>query len=182
MSTLVAVTVAFAITPPDASVEAIAVMLRSLRIMMVGAKTAFGSHPCQQFFKLVISESSPSQQRCEWDPFELLRSVTSPKEGPGVKGEIQGTNDDACSRKEDGRYIRIDQRIQIMQQEATLVGRDASPVLQPVFQQRQRAWPRKDFYQDSPNQAGDVYPPEQRTRASDQGPKSHPQDKEYVQA
>jgi hypothetical protein len=28
-----------------------------------------------------------------------------------------------------------------MQQEATLVGSDASPVLQPVFQQRQRAWP-----------------------------------------
>ncbi len=128
--------------------------------MMVGAKTAFGSHPCQQFFKLVTSGSL----------------------GPGVKDKIQGTNDDACSRKEDGRYIRIDQRIQIMQQEATLVGRDASPVLQPVFQQRQRAWPRKDFYHDSPDQAGDVYPPEHRTRASDQGPKSHPQDKKHVQA
>lgn len=25
--------------------------------MMVGAKTAFGSHPCQQFFKLVTSGS-----------------------------------------------------------------------------------------------------------------------------
>src|SRR5713101_7514554 len=113
VSTLVAVTVAFATTPPDASVESIAVMLRSLRIMMVGAKTAFRSHPCQQFFKLVTSGSFavPAEVR-GGDPFELLRSVTSPKEGPSVKGEIQGTNDDARNRKEDGTYIGIDQRIQ----------------------------------------------------------------------
>ena len=69
-----------------------------------------------------------------------------------------------------------------MQQEATPVGLDASTALQPVFQQRQRTWPWKDFNQDSPNQAADVHPPEQRTRAGYESPEDDPQDEEEMQA
>lgn len=48
------------------------------------------------------------------------------------------------------RDIRIDQLVHIVKQEAPLVQLDADLGFEPILQQRQRTWSRKQFRENSP--------------------------------
>ncbi len=55
--------------------------------MMVGGKTAFGSHPCQQFFKLVTSGSFAVPAEVRVGPLRATAIGYVPQGGSGRKGQ-----------------------------------------------------------------------------------------------
>src|SRR5215472_2322122 len=73
-------------------------------------------------------------------------------ESSHVNGEIEYANSYARHREQRVRNIRIDQRIHIMQQKSTLVRLDSTPAFEPVFQGCQRAVPRHDLGENTPEQ------------------------------
>jgi hypothetical protein len=69
-----------------------------------------------------------------------------------VKGQVDAADDHSRHRQSRIGNVRVDQLVQVMQQEPALVGLDASLAFQPVLQESQRTGPRKEFDQECPTQ------------------------------
>jgi hypothetical protein len=108
-------------------------------------------------------------------------NVTAP-EPDDVDADIEQTYGDAADSQRRWRHVRIDERVQVVQQKPTLVRADARTVSQPVFGWRQRAGPGKDFDQDTPDERPQVKPAEQGPTVSQEGSEHHPQNEKKVQS
>ena len=104
---------------------------------------------------------------------------SSPHES-SVERQIHNADNDGRKRKNARRNVRIDELIQIMQQESALVRLDSGPLFQPIFQQGQRTRPRQNLRKDPPDKRSNVQSPEKRARARQKSAKDNPYDEEYV--
>lgn len=95
---------------------------------------------------------------------------------PGIERKIQATEDDGRNCQHGGGNVRINQPVQIMEQEATVLRLDAGLALEPILEQSQRTRPRKQFHKDSPDQGSDMQPAQDPVRACQQGTENDPQD------
>ena len=67
-----------------------------------------------------------------------------------------------------------------MEQESALVQLDSAAGFEPIFQQRQWTWPRKNFCKDSPDKRSDMQPAKNRARARQKGAENHPQNEQRM--
>ncbi len=100
---------------------------------------------------------------------------------PTIEGKVQSADDYACNRQNSCRDVRIDQLIQVMEQEPTLVWLDSGFAFEPVLQNRQRTRPRKQFRENSRDKRSEMQPAENRTPTSQQSAKGYPQDEHGMQ-
>lgn len=100
---------------------------------------------------------------------------------PDIKPKVQSAGDHPYNRQDVCRNVRIDQPIQVMEQEPILVRLDTGPAFEPVLQQRQRTRPRKQFRKDSPDKRPDMQPAKNRARACQQSTEDHPQNEQRMQ-
>ncbi len=62
-------------------------------------------------------------------------AVSSDPDLPAIEGKIQSADDHACNRQDCWRDVRIDERIQVVEQKPTLVWLNASLAFEPVLEQ-----------------------------------------------
>ena len=113
----------------------------------------------------------------------MVRSSTGPGDPdlPAIERKIQSADDHPRNRQNGWGDVRIDQLIQIMEQEPTLVWLDSSFGFEPVLQHGQRTRPRKQLREDPPDKRSDMQPPENRARACQQGTGDYPQNEQRMQ-
>src|SRR5258708_16066547 len=97
-----------------------------------------------------------------------------------IERQIQEADNYSHGSENVGRNIGVNKLVQIVEQEPALVRLDSGPAFEPVFQQSQGARPREKFSNNPPDKRNDMQPPEERTRARQEGAKDHPQDEERV--
>ena len=68
-----------------------------------------------------------------------------------------------------------------MEDEPALVRLDSGVSFEPVLQQSQRTWPRKQFRKDSPHKRTDMQPAKNRARACQQSTENDPQNEQRMQ-
>ena len=90
-------------------------------------------------------------------------AVSSDPNFPAIEGKIQSADDHPCNREDGCRDIRIDQLVQVMEKEPTLVRLDSGLGFKPVLQHGQRTRPRKQFRKYSPDERSDVQPAKNRS-------------------
>jgi hypothetical protein len=111
----------------------------------------------------------------------LLQSVTPYSPGlPSVENEVEATNGHSSHSQRGCRNIRINQLVDIVQQEAALIRLDSRFLFQPVLKQRQRTGPGQQLGENSPDQGKNMQPAKNVTRSREQGPKHHPGNEECV--
>ena len=98
-----------------------------------------------------------------------------------VKRQICDADDYPSDGENVGGNIGIHKLIQIVEQESALVRLDSAVGFEPIFQQSQWTWPRKNFGKDSPEQRSDVKPSKNRARARQQSTENHPQNEQRMQ-
>lgn len=76
--------------------------------------------------------------------FSALLELTS------INGKVQDADRNPGCSEEPNRNVRIDDCIQIMQQEPAFIRPDPRLALEPVFEDGQRALPRAEFSEDTP--------------------------------
>jgi hypothetical protein len=77
---------------------------------------------------------------------------SDPTDPSSVKCQIENADKYARNRQNSCADIRINKLIQVMEQKAFLVWLHAAIGFKPVLQQRQGAWPSKQFRKNSPDQ------------------------------
>ena len=87
------------------------------------------------------------------NPAHLPTYYLSALETTSIDAKIDEADGDAKAGEQTRRNVRINQSVEIVQQESTLVWGNAGPSLQPVFRPCQRASPRQEFNSDAPHQA-----------------------------
>src|SRR5580692_226101 len=96
---------------------------------------------------------------------------------PSIEYEVEGANDHARHCQGGCRDVRIDQLVEIVEQETSLVGLDARLLFPPVLEKSQGTGPRQQLRDNSPDQRNDMQPAKNRTRSREQSPEDHPHDK-----
>jgi hypothetical protein len=90
---------------------------------------------------------------------------------PAIERKIQSADDCASNRQNSCGDVRIDELIQVMEQEPTMVWLDSGVAFEPVLQHRQRTRPRKQLRKNPPDKRNDMQPAENRARASGKHPR-----------
>ena len=98
-----------------------------------------------------------------------------------VKREICDTNDYPGDGENVGGNIGIHKLIQIVEQESALVRLDSAVGFEPILQQSQWTWPRKNFRKDPPDKRSDMQPAKNRARERQKGAENHPQNEQRMQ-
>jgi hypothetical protein len=106
--------------------------------------------------------------------------VSRPMISSGIHSHVDNRHHHSGLREPDRRNVRIDDPVEVVQQEAALIGINPSSKLKPVFRPRKRAWPRPGFDPYAPKQRGDVQPAEQWMASGDSGSEDHPKNEEGV--
>jgi hypothetical protein len=83
-----------------------------------------------------------------------------------IEHKVQSADDYSSNRQYCCRDVRIDQLIQVMEQETTLVRLDASPGFKPVLKHSQRTRPRKQFGKNPPDKRNDMQAAKNRPRCA----------------
>jgi hypothetical protein len=90
----------------------------------------------------------------------LLSLVATPEEhlleAPAIDSEIENTHCHTCTGHYPGRQIGINDGVEVVQQEATLIRRCADAGLKILFRQSERTRPRAHFRKYSPGEGKDV--------------------------
>jgi hypothetical protein len=68
-----------------------------------------------------------------------------------IKRKIQNADEYACDHQNGCGDIGIDQLVQIVKQESTLIRLDSGSAFEPILEYSQRTRPRKQYRQDSPD-------------------------------
>src|ERR1035438_2758507 len=111
--------------------------------------------------------------------FSALKSRSRP-DSPGLlprEGEVEGENDPPRHCQGGCRDVRIDQLVEIVEEETSLVRLDARLLFPPVLEKSQGTGPRQQLRDNSPDQRNDMQPAKNRTRSCEQSPEDHPHDK-----
>ena len=90
-------------------------------------------------------------------------AVSSDPNSPAIEGKIQSADDYPCNRKDGCRDVRIDQLIQVMEQEPILVRLGSGLGFKPVLQHGRRTRPRKQLRKYSPDERSDMQPAKNRS-------------------
>jgi len=98
-----------------------------------------------------------------------------------VKRQICGANDYPGDGEDVGGNVGINKLVQIVEQESALVRLDSGAAFEPIFQQSQWTWPRKNFRKDSPDKRSDVQLSKNRAGARQQSTENHPQNEQRMQ-
>lgn len=89
-------------------------------------------------------------------PRHAKLAVPSDPHPPPIERKIQKANEHVCDCQNGCRDVGIDQPVQIVKQEPTLIGLDSGFPFEPVLEQSQGTWPRKQFSEDSPDERHDM--------------------------
>src|SRR3984957_12235429 len=112
-----------------------------------------------------------------------LRSALKSRSGPDSQGlpsiecEVEGANDHSRHCQGGCRDVRIDQLVEIVEEETSLVWLDARLLFAPVLEKSQGTGPQQQLRDNSPDQRSDMQPAKNRTRSREQSPEDHPHDK-----
>ena len=93
---------------------------------------------------------------------------------PTIDSKIQRAYGHPCARYDPAGKVGIHDRVQIVEQETTLVRRRARSGFKVLFRQSKRAWPGAHLYNNPPEQRQNVQ------RAAD-GPAARPESSENYQ-
>jgi len=97
-----------------------------------------------------------------------------------VESQICDANDYPGDGEQVGGNVGIHKLVQIVEKESALVRLDSAAGFEPIFQQRQWTWPRKNFRNDSPDKRCDVEPSKNRAGARKQSTENHPQNEQRM--
>ena len=112
----------------------------------------------------------PTQQLRGWSTM----SVPADPHLSSVKRQICEANDYPGEGEHVGGNVGVHKLVQIVQQESALVWPDSGAAFEPIFQQRQWTWPRKNFGKDSPDKRCDVQPAEEPGESASEGHRKPP--------
>lgn len=88
-----------------------------------------------------------------WVTLSRLRACSaSAPEAHCVGGEIKETNGNGAQNQQQWRYIRIDERVQVVQQKTTRIRGDPGAAAEPILHRGQWARPVQDLEQDTVDQ------------------------------
>jgi hypothetical protein len=117
-------------------------------------------------------------------PYEASgrRSLAAEGEGgaAGVDEQVHGADGDGNGDEQGIRDMRIDSRVEIVQEEGAVVGRDAGAGFAPVLSGGERAGRGGGLGDDAPDDGGDVQRGELRASAGEERAENHPGDVEQV--
>lgn len=94
---------------------------------------------------------------------------------PPVECKIEKADKYTNDRQNHCRYVRIDELVQVVEQKAALVRRDARRGFEPVLKHSQRTRPRKQFRKNSPEQRSDMQPAKNGAGTCQQSSEDDPQ-------
>jgi hypothetical protein len=90
-------------------------------------------------------------------------AVSSDPNLPAIEGKIQSADHYPCNREDGCRDVRINQLIQVMEQEPILVRLGSGLGFKPALQHGQRARPRKQLRKYPPDERADMQPAKNRS-------------------
>ena len=96
-----------------------------------------------------------------------------------IERQIEDADGYSCNRENAWQNVRIDQLIQIVEQESAMIGVDSGLLFEPVLKHGQRAGQEK-LRENSPDKRKDMKPPRNRTRAHQQSAKDYPQEEQNM--
>ena len=93
-----------------------------------------------------------------------------------VDRQVEHTNDNAYRDKYRRGYVGVDNRIQVMQKEAAVIGFNSDLEFEELLGKRKRARPRTYFNKNSPHDRSDMEAGEKWAPLGPDGTKDHPND------